>query len=339
MKRVKTLLALLACIVLFAAAVVLTLFLSPDTMGNSQNGSPIVLSEILASNRTYPAPNGQFLDYIEVCNISDSPVDISGYMLGDQEDSVGYTFPKGTVLNAHSYIVCWCDKESESSGYAKFGISKKGEDIIRLYNTSNVVIDRVEVPAVNDNVPLIRDDSGSWSLGTHATPGFENTEAGFEAWLKSRNTEDISIVISEIVSGGSYNIVNGEGKQSDWIELCNTGSKTVTLEGAFLSDDPEDRTKWPVPQLSIEPGQRRVIRCAGATAEDYEANFALSRDGCTVILTGAFGNTIAEVTVPELGKECAWALQEDGSYIETTRATPGYENSKAGYDTWLSDVG
>ena len=339
MKRLKTLLALVACIVLFIGAVFFTKVFAPEAVGDAQSGSPIVLSEILASNRTYPTPDGRFLDYIEVCNISDSPVDISGYMLGDQEDSVGYTFPKGTVLNAHSYIVCWCDKESESTKYVKFGISKKGDDVISLYNTSNVAIDRVEVPAVNDNVPLIRDEAGNWTLAVHATPGFENTEAGHDAWLQSRNTGDISIVISEVASGSSYSIVDGVGKQSDWIELYNSGSETVALDGCYLSDDPEDRTKWMIPQLSVEPGQRIVIRCAGATAEDYEANFALSRDGCSVILTGAFGNTIAEVTVPELGKECSWILLDDGSYTETTRATPGYENSDAGYDAWLSAVG
>ena len=338
-KRLKTLLALLACIVLFAGAIFLVSLLSPEAAGNAQNKSPIVLSEILAGNRTYPAPNGQFLDYIEIRNDSSSPVDISGYMLGDQEDSVGYTFPKGTVLNAHSYIVCWCDKESESSSYAKFGISKKGDDVIRLYNGSNVVIDRVEVPPVNDNVPLIRDEQGNWSLGTHATPGFENSDAGFDAWLESKNTKDVSLVISEVVSGGSYSIAGGEGKVSDWIELFNTGSSTVILDGAFLSDDSDDRTKWVIPQLSVEPGQRAIIRCAGSTAEDYEANFALSRDGCTVILTGTYGNTIAEVVVPELGKDCAWALQEDGTYLETPQVTPGYENSQAGYDAWLQEVG
>ena len=103
---------------------------SPDSINESGTGSPIVLSEVLPSNRTYPAPNGQFLDFIEIRNDSDMPIDISGYMLGDQPDTVGYTFPKGTILNAHEYIVCWCMKDSESSAYANFGISKKGEDVI-----------------------------------------------------------------------------------------------------------------------------------------------------------------------------------------------------------------
>lgn len=339
MKRTKTFLALLACIVLFAGAVFFSMVFSPDSLGDSENANPIVISEILASNRTYPAPNGQFLDFIEVANTSSSPIDISGYMLGDQPDAVGYTFPKGTVLNAHSYTVVWCMKDSESSSFASFGISKKGDDTISLYNSANVLIDQVDIPAVNDNVPLIRDEDGSWVTGTHATPGFENTDAGFEAWLESKNTEDVSLVISEIVSGSGYAIVNGEGGKSDWIELYNTGSETVVLDGAYLSDDPEDRTKWMIPSLSVEPGQRVVIRCAGATAQENEANFALSREGCTVILTGVYGNTIDLVEVPELGKECAWALQEDGTYIETTRTTPGYENTEAGYEAWLQDVG
>lgn len=331
--------ALLACIVLFAGAVLFSMVFSPAYSGDSQGASPIQLSEIMASNRTYPTDDGQFLDFIEIRNTTSSPIDISGYMLADQPDAVGYTFPRGTVLNAHSYIVCWCNKESESSAYANFGISKKGDDTIYLYNSSNVLIDQIQIPAVNDNVSFVRNETGAWTTAAHATPGFENTEAGFDAWLQSKKSDDVSVVISEISSGGGFTIVDGEGRQSDWIELYNSGSKTVNLDGAFLSDDSDDRTKWVIPQLSLEPGQRTVIRCAGSMAQDGEANFALAREGCTVILTGAFGNTISLVEVPELGKECSWALQEDGSYTEVTQATPGYENSEDGYAAWLQDVG
>ena len=236
--RKKTLLALAACIVLFAGAVLFALVFDGSIGSAAGNASPVVLSEILASNRTYPAPNGQFLDYIEVHNTTDSPIDISGYMLGDQPDTVGYTFPNGTVLPAHSYIVCWCDKESESGSYAKFGISKKGEDTIYLYNSSNVVIDTFSVPAVNDNVPLIRQTDGSWTAGTHASPGFENSEEGFAQWLQSTDTEHVDIVISEVMPGGGYTIVNGVGKYDKAEELLELKKDTTMFKqgkpAAFL---------------------------------------------------------------------------------------------------------
>ena len=339
MNRKKALLALLACIVLFAGAVAFSLIFSGQDNGDGLGSQPIVLSEILAGNRTYIAPNGQYLDYVEVRNITDSPVDISGYMISDRPDFIGYTFPKGTILQAHSYIVCWCDKESDSDKYGKFGISRKGDDTILLYNKANVLIDQYTVPVVAENVPLVREDDGTWNTAVYATPGFENTEAGFESWLKSIDADSPSIVISEVMPSSGFAIVNGEGNQSDWIELYNTGDQTVVLDGAFLSDDSMDRTKWQIPSLQIEPGQRIVVRCSGDLAGENDANFALSRNGCTVILTGIHGNTISMVECPEVGKECSWALQEDGTYLETTKATPGYENTEAGYDTWLKTVG
>lgn len=338
-KRTKSILALLACIVLFAGAVLFSLYFSSEDENSGENTNPIILSEILASNLTYPAPNGQYLDFVEVRNISDSPMDISGYLLSDDGESIGYTFPNGTIIPAHGYIVCWCDKESESDRYASFGIAKGGGDILCLYNSANVLVDRYEVPRTNDNVPLIRQDDGTWTTAVQATPGFENTEAGYEAWLESAGGETPAVVISEIMSGSGYAIIDGDGHQSDWVELWNYGSKTVTLDGSFLSDDPDDRTKWLIESLTLEPDQRVVIRCAGGTATEGEADFALSRSGCTVILTGSMGNTISMVEVPELGKDCSWALQDDEVYTETTLATPGFENSQAGYDAWLSAVG
>jgi len=337
--RKKALLALLACIVLFAGAVVFASIFSGQSNGDNISAQPIVLSEILAGNRTYIAPNGKYLDFVEVRNNSGSPVDISGYMISDRPDYIGYAFPQGTILQAHSSIVCWCDKESDSDRYGKFGISRKGDDTILLYNKANVLIDQCTVPVVEENVPVIRTEDGNWVTTVYATPGFPNTEEGFESWLKSINAESVSVVISEVMSGSGFAIIDGEGNQSDWIELHNTGNKAVVLDGAFLSDDPENRTKWQIPSLTIEPDARAVIRCAGATAKEGEADFALSRDGCTVILTGVHGNTISMVECPELGKECAWALQDDGTYLETPKATPGYDNTEDGYAAWLQTVG
>ena len=339
MNRKKALLALFACIVLFAGAVVFALVFSNQGGADSTGTQPITLSEILAGNRTYMAPNGQYLDYVEVRNNSDSPVDISGYMISDRPDYIGYTFPKGTVIQAHSYLVCWCDKESDSDRYGKFGISRKGEDTILLYNKANVLIDTFTVPAVEDNVPLIRAEDGQWQTAVFATPGYENTDAGFEAWLKSIDTESQSVVISEVMPGSGFAIIDGEGNQSDWVELYNNGNQEVVLSGAFLSDDTMNRAKWQIPELTIKPGERALIRCAGAAAGEGEADFALSRDGCTVILTGVHGNILSSVSCPKVGKECSWALQEDGTYAETLKATPGYENTEAGYDAWLSTVG
>ena len=316
-----------------------SLAFSGQENGDGHSSQPIVLGEILAGNRTYIAPNSQYLDYVEIRNVSDSPVDISGYMLSDRPDFIGYTFPQGTILQAHSYMVCWCDKESDSDRYGKFGISRKGDDTILLYNKANVLIDQYTVPVVEENVPLVRDENGNWGTAIYATPGFENTDAGFEKWLKSINAESVSVVISEVMPGSGFAIIDGEGNQSDWIELYNTGSKAVVLDGAFLSDDPANRAKWQIPSLTIQPGERAVVRCAGATAGEGEADFALSRDGCTVILTGVHGNTINMVACPKIGKECSWALQDDGTYLETAKSTPGYENTDAGYETWLQTVG
>jgi hypothetical protein len=91
------------------------------------------------------------------------------------------------------------------------------------------------------------------------------------------------VVISEVMPSSGYSIVNGEGSQADWIELYNTGKKAAVLDGAFLSDDPVNRTKWQIPALTIEPGQRALIRCAGATAKEGEDAEAVETAKAAVI--------------------------------------------------------
>lgn len=340
-KKQRTWLALLACIALFALAVTLSLALSRDEINGFQGtgGGHIVLSEIMASNQTYPAPNGQFLDYVEVRNLSDSATDISGYMLTDSLETIGYTFPKGTVLPAHGHIVVWCSRDIQSEEYAAFNIAKDGSDVIYLYNSANVIIDEKMLPVMKTNQPLVRLDDGTWESSLLGTPGFENSDAGYAEWFASMNTANIDVVISEVMTGSSCTGVDASGVACDWVELWNRGSTSAVLNGAFLSDDPADPIKWQIPSLTLEPGERTVIRCMGDKAESGDANFALTRDGCTVTLSGAIGAALSRVEVPLMGKDISWSLQSDGTYAATELMTPGYENTEAGYQQWLSACG
>lgn len=336
MDRKNIIAALLVCVFLFALAVGVSMFAT----GESPDGSGhIVLSEILASNRTYPAPNGQYLDFIEVHNRSDNPIDISGYMLSDDGSSIGYTFPKGTILEPDSYALCWCWKEAENSNFATFGISKDGTDVISLYNTANVQVDCKEVPRMDTNVSLIRKDDGTWDTAQFATPGFENSDAGYAAWLQTMGADKVQVVISEVMTGNYCTAINASGQVCDWVELWNSGSTAAVLDGAYLSDDPAAPLKWQIESLTIQPGQFALIPCVGSGAQENEADFALSANGCTVVLTGILGNTISSVEIPATVRGQSWALTADGSYEETDRATPGTSNDDSGYAAWLTNIG
>ena len=341
MPKAKKFLALLVCLALFATALMLSFFLSRDDVGDFHGDGTghIVLSEILPSNRTYPNRAGQYLDYIEIRNLTATPTDISGYMLSDALDSIGYVFPKGTILPAYGYIAVWCDKNCDTGEYAAFGVSAKGTDTIYLYNSANVMVDSVSVPRMNENMPLVRDEAGDWAPGTQATPGYENTPEGFEKWLKAMGALDnVQVVISEVMTANDCTALDESGTVCDWIELQNTGRSTLDLTNCYLSDDPADAFKWQIPELVLEAGQRAVIRCAGAGASLDEATFALPRSGCTVVLTGTMGNTLSQVDVPQLGQDISWALQEDGSYALCREATPGFSNDEQGFQQWLALV-
>jgi hypothetical protein len=118
----------------------------------------------------------------------------------------------------------------------------------------------------------------------------------------------------------------------DWIELHNPDKTEVTLDGYFLSDDPDEPFKWPIPEgTRIPAGGHLLIMADGHdaapgesrprgywpwrnfTTEKYHTNFSLSADGESVVLTQAVGQTNTTL----IPAEANWRYLDDGSAQST----------------------
>ena len=71
------------------------------------------------------------------------------------------------------------------------------------------------------------------------------------------------VVLSEFVASNGGGFWDEDGDNSDWIELHNSGSTAVDLDGWSLTDDGGDPAKWPLPSLVLSPDAYLVVFASG----------------------------------------------------------------------------
>lgn len=69
--------------------------------------------------------------------------------------------------------------------------------------------------------------------------------------------------INEIQTANAKTILDEDGDNEDWIEIINTGSTALNLEGYGLSDDPSSPFKWVFPKIEIGPQQKMLLFASG----------------------------------------------------------------------------
>ncbi|MCH1508377.1 MAG: lamin tail domain-containing protein [Akkermansiaceae bacterium] len=118
----------------------------------------------------------------------------------------------------------------------------------------------------------------------------------------------------------------------DWIELHNPGATDVSLDGYYLSDNPDNRFKWAIPAGASIPAGGYLMVIADSqnaapgeefprgywpwkdfTVEKYHTNFGLSADGESVVLTQAVGVN----TTSFIAEAANWKYLDDGSAQST----------------------
>lgn len=295
-----------------------------------RSGGTLELSEIQSSNTLYAAPDGNFYDWIEVHNPSDSPVSLSGYKLSDRTNKTKYAFPD-EMLGAGEYKIVWCAPGVEGAEYASFALASAGGETVVLTAPSGAESESVELPMLEKNTAYAK-ENGEWTVSHRPTPGYSNDDAGYEAWLRSGGYENDEIYITEVMAQNRGTLADSDGDLSDWIEIANLGETSVDLAGWYLSDDPDVPDEWKIPSLTLAPGEYAVIFASGKNRTEGELHTSFSlTDGDAVILSAGNGAEIRSVKIEAVPDGSSLAMQPDGSFAVTDFPTPGLENTAEGY--------
>lgn len=298
------------------------------------NGLPhfsgLVINEIMNNNDGYYADEyGNIYDWIEIYNGSSKEINLQNYSLSDEENSVKWAFSDITI-KPKSYITVFLSGSNKEGLYANFSLNKNGNEKIVFKNPNGKVIDLVETVKTDKNSSLARDLNGKWQIVKKATPGFDNTNEGYDKYLSSLKNDDNSVEITEILVRNGGQFTDNYGAFSGYIELTNTTDESINLKGYSLSNDINKPFKWNLPNIEIRPGEILLIYTSGRdnTEDILHTSFNLDSKTGNVILSKN-GKIVRNISYDNLPNGYALTFI-DGEYKRTGILSGGFLNNNEG---------
>lgn len=318
---------------LFAAALLLlsAIFLSScgsssqttseEIVKESSFAGKIKISELMYHNTcSLQDESGAFPDWIELHNLSEENIDLSGWMLSDGEAEQKWVFPQYSIA-PDEYLLIFCSSDNSQPMECNFSLSE-GETLY-LYDVQGVVIDSAFCSAVSDDVSLALNSQGQLGAERWISPGFENSHAGYEAYASSHTAIGPLSINEAMVYSDT---------DEDWVEIKNLSDSPVNLSSFYLSDDEKELKKWQFPDIVLEGGKYRQIFCSGdeSLSDNYKihCNFSLDSESESLFLSDSSGNMIDYVhlhSIPSGGSMGRLADRNGFFYFEIP--TPGADNN------------
>ena len=219
-----------------------------STKGAANDCRVLVVVNEVESNGGVPG------DWIELYNRGTTVVNLSGFVVKDNDDTRTTTLPAGTTIVAGGFLVI---------EEAQLGFGLGAADAARLFDPSGALVDSYTWTAhATTTYGRCPDGTGPFSTTAFATKAAAND-------CRS------AIRINEVESNG--------GTPGDWIELYNAGSTVVDLSNFLVKDNDDTRTTRLPAGTTIAPGGYYVIEedvlgfglGAGDAARVYDANGTL----------------------------------------------------------------
>ena len=315
---------------LAAALFVFLLILLCGCESQPEETGEIRISELMAGGGAVYSPEGENCGWIELYNSTGEDLSLAGWRLSGSSGEE-YCFPADAAVPAGGYYVLWL------SGGTDFSLPSAGEETLSLLKPEEEISDELVVSGLTAEAAFIRTAEGL-APAERPSPGYENSASGQEAFLAEISRDADALRISEVMVKNRSVLKDAYGCFSDWIELENISEHDVDLDGWRLSDK-EDSPGWTFPAVTLPAGGRLLIFASGRDSREGElhTDFSLSQDE-TVCLTNRRGYRADEFVCETGESDLALALNGEGQAEETLYPTPGFENSRAGYDAWQESL-
>ena len=131
----------------------------------------------------------------------------------------------------------------------------------------------------------------------------------------AQNISDMRL--NEVLVTNTEGFEDDYGYRSGWIELFNTSYGTVNIAGCYLTDDPNNLTKYRIPKgdvLTYIPPRQHILFWADGVKErgTFHVNFKLD-NAKEVLFVSTDGKTIVDkVVLPQLDTNMSYARKVDG---------------------------
>ncbi len=311
-----------------------------ETMGAAD---AVTISEVMAKNNGVLTDNeGNYSDWIELHNESDSAINLKGYALTDDSKIKGkFVFPD-MEIQPDEYLVVFAtgtefvDVENRVI-HLPFRINATSEDLY-LFDARGRELGRVEVRNLPENTTCGLGADGSTVYFRLPTPGEPNGETytpatqGTSAQTGTPAAQ-AKVRLNEFAPESSITLADEDGDFSAWVELYNYGDTPVSLASFTLSDDPAKLNKWTFPAVTIPAGGYQLVYLSGKTKEYQEggalhASFTLTGKEQSLILYGADGKKVDDAPVYDLvsNLSCGRSAADTEKWVFYARPTPGKAN-------------
>ncbi|MBE6765425.1 MAG: hypothetical protein E7546_06060 [Ruminococcaceae bacterium] len=285
--------------------------------------SGVVINEYMTDNTLVLYDyQGDYSDWVELYNSTDSDIDITACSLSDTRDNLQkWLFPSGTVIPAKGYLLVHLsgkDCVENNEIHAGFGLNIEDKELI-ICDSATRIIDSVQLVDLQENVSAGRNINGEWVFFTNSSPGKENHNNYFSELSTVRPLEG-SLMISEVCAATVNSNTGIVG--TDWIEIYNGTQAAVNLNGYTLSNQIENLSMFVFKDTTIGVGEYLVVYAAGDDSDPQKTVFNIDCSGEDVFLGDPSGKVIDSFSTGKLRIGVTSGRRCDGTADRVFFTTP-----------------
>ena len=305
----------------------------------SDEASEIVVNEILVKNDgNFINEYGRMDGFIELINISDHPVSLKEYNLGnDKYSPFRYKFEDIILQPDEIYVFYTGDGTLIGKDYLGFTFNNKNGNVVLSKNGR--IVQNIEYENLANGYALTRIEDFYVHVPT-VSMGQPNDALGIEKFQKQYLKASEGLIINEAMNKNKEYLAQNGYQFYDWIELYNNSDSDILLSDYHLSTNSNSLQDYRLPEVILKPDEYYIIMCSGDTAltnsKYYHSNFKLS--DVEGIFLSKDNKVIDCMFIADVPYGYSYGRCEMVGYYYLEKPTPGQENGSGVRSICISPI-